>query len=654
MHRKNDEILPGNQRITGLLRWGGLGAALLYLSFTLLLGSNGVGLHYDEAILQHGAVHMLNSASEPTFIHNRGSWVLFAGRYWPLAIIPYCGAVKDYVLLLPFALFGPSAEVARAVNALLGAFGIFGIATLLRNEISAGVGAAVGFIIALHPAYLDQTLYDYGVIVVWMAIVGLISIGISYYKKRRSALAVFLIGLTMGVGVWNRVNFAWFLGSALIASGIVFRKRLLIPIRHVAALICGGFIGVFPMLLFQVLSDWVILGFIKGSQSQESFGPILIGRIRMLSEILISDGEQRGIWNGPPVPLWQVYFFPILLLFALITCFTLKRAKSESVIAWRRVSALTLIIFALIMLTSRLGVRDHHLVALVPVTAVVAVLAFQGLIEEWKGARVFAVAVSLVYVGSALFWNVAAARGLAETGGVNKWSDGIYAVSNYLTTNHKGREIQVLDWGLDNSLYVLSNAKIQSREVFWGATTERTGSGIRWTDLIGRGGVLLTSSDGNMSFPVATSGFLAALAVSGRQYRRIEFNQRGGAPYAYVIEILPLVEPGQPPPSMTSAQGTLSADPNPIKVCLPSRSGITMISWKATGTSEIEVRVGRPNGDLLVKSGPNGAWPTAEWVVDGTVFYLQDVSNGRPLTGENTIATLTVHLTSEGCTEPLQ
>jgi hypothetical protein len=305
------------------------------------------------------------------------------------------------------------------------------------------------------------------------------------------------------------------------------------------------------------------------------------------------------------------------------------------------------------MLSSRLNVLDHHLVMLVPITAVVVVLAFHGLIERWKRASIFALAISLVYVGSALFWNVAAERGLRETGGVNKWSDGIYAVTNYLTANHRGREIQILDWGLQNSLYVLSNSRIQSREVFWGATKERTGSGILWSDLIGRGGVFLTSSDVNMSFPVATSGFLAALAVSGRQYQRIEFNQRGGAPYAHIIEILPLAEPGQQPPSLTTANGTLTADPNPIKVCHPSRSGMTTISWRVTGTSEVEVRVGRPNGDLLAKSGPNGAWPTAEWVVEGTVFYLQDVSNGRPLTPENTIATLTVHVTSEGCTESL-
>jgi hypothetical protein len=198
-----------------------------------------------------------------------------------------------------------------------------------------------------------------------------------------------------------------------------------------------------------------------------------------------------------------------------------------------------LIIFALIMLSSRLSVLDHHLVALIPVAAVVAVLAFQGLIERWKKATVFALAISLVYVGSALFWNVTAARGLRETGGVNMWSGAIYAVNDYLVSNYKGREIVILDWGLQNNLYVLSNAQIQSSERFWGATEQRTGSGIPWGDLISKGGVYLTNSSGIRQFPEATRGFLAALAASGQSFNRIEFHQKQGGGYAELYDIPP-------------------------------------------------------------------------------------------------------------------
>src|SRR5437762_1125561 len=106
----------------------GIAAAGVYLLWAVILGLGSVGLQYDEALQHHGAVQMLNARGEPSFAHEPGSWVQFAGRYWPLMIVPYVGAVMDYLLLGPFAIFGPSTEVARAVNAFLAAFGIWGIA----------------------------------------------------------------------------------------------------------------------------------------------------------------------------------------------------------------------------------------------------------------------------------------------------------------------------------------------------------------------------------------------------------------------------------------------------------------------------------------------------------------------------------------------
>ena len=101
--------------------------------------------------------------------------------------------------------------------------------------------------------------------------------------------------------------------------------------------------------------------------------------------------------------------------------------------------------------------------------------------------------------------------------------------------------------------------------------------------------------------------------------------------------------------SKTNATGTLVANPNPIKVCDGSGSGTTTLTWTSSGTIDVEVRVGRPNGDLFARTGPDGKWTTAKWVVDGTKFYLQDVSGGKPLSLDNTISTVTVAVTSEGC-----
>jgi glycosyltransferase involved in cell wall biosynthesis len=90
--------------------------------------------------------------------------------------------------------------------------------------------------------------------------------------------------------------------------------------------------------------------------------------------------------------------------------------------------------------------------------------------------------------------------------------------------------------------------------------------------------------------------------------------------------------------------GTISANPNPIRVSDKSRVGITTLSWTSSKAETVEVRVGAPDGLLFSQTGPSGAALTGEWVRDGMVFYLQDVSHGLPLTAEHTLATVTVNV----------
>jgi hypothetical protein len=300
------------------------------------------------------------------------------------------------------------------------------------------------------------------------------------------------------------------------------------------------------------------------------------------------------------------------------------------------------------MFTSRLNIAEHHLVMLVPIAVVVVVLAFQELIHRWRGAGVAALSIGLIYLASALYCDVSAARGLRRTGGSNAWSDAIYSVNERLASDYAGREIKILDWGLCNNLYVLSNGKINASELFWGATGEVSGQGTRWSDIVARGGVYLTNSPGNLQFPAATEGFLRALAASGQQFNLIEFRQKWGGAYAQIIEIVPSPK-YQGILARSTAVGALIAQPNPIVVCDGSGAGKTTIRWTSAEGQKVEVRVGSPEGALFASGTGIGSWDTGKWVLDGTVFYLQDASADRPLAPESTLATTTVRLTDAGC-----
>jgi hypothetical protein len=109
----------------------------------------------------------------------------------------------------------------------------------------------------------------------------------------------------------------------------------------------------------------------------------------------------------------------------------------------------------------------------------------------------------------------------------------------------------------------------------------------------------------------------------------------------------PQTSPGAP--SNIAKNATITADPNPIKVCDGSGLGITKLTYSAKGPSQVEVRIASPNNGLLAHTGPVGTATSGKWVSNGTVFYLQDVSDGKPLTPENTLATVTVGVTTQGC-----
>jgi len=88
----------------------------------------------------------------------------------------------------------------------------------------------------------------------------------------------------------------------------------------------------------------------------------------------------------------------------------------------------------------------------------------------------------------------------------------------------------------------------------------------------------------------------------------------------------------------------LTANPNPIPVTGNASFGSTTISWSAPDAQVIEIHIGAPDGRLFTRMGSRGSAQTGDWVNDGATFYLQDVTGGKPLTLDYTLATLVVHL----------
>ncbi|MGA7412666.1 MAG: Ig-like domain-containing protein [Bryobacteraceae bacterium] len=95
---------------------------------------------------------------------------------------------------------------------------------------------------------------------------------------------------------------------------------------------------------------------------------------------------------------------------------------------------------------------------------------------------------------------------------------------------------------------------------------------------------------------------------------------------------------------LQSQANSLLATPNPVVPSSGTALGATTIQWNAPNTTSVEVHVSAPNGTLFAAGGSSGTATTGQWVSDGTTFYLQDTTGGKPLTAANTLGVVLVHV----------
>jgi len=160
----------------------------------------------------------------------------------------------------------------------------------------------------------------------------------------------------------------------------------------------------------------------------------------------------------------------------------------------------------------------------------------------------------------------------------------------------------------------------------------------------------LPDSSGLFKLQLAPSGiFTGRLIMNRKGYPfRARFDQNGSATVPVLRNSLPpaaLVFPTDSLETLTvkaPAMGLITAEPNPFR---PDSLGVgeTTITWMTYATSKVEVHVGAPDGLLFARTGPGRfSQSTGPWVRNGTLFYLQNVSDDLPLAPENTIATVTL------------
>jgi dolichyl-phosphate-mannose-protein mannosyltransferase len=494
------------------------------------------GLQFDEALLVEGAVQMRISPRELALPHDPDTWVCPFGRCFPLMTVRYVGSMKEYLCLPIYAVFSSRVVALRLLSILLGAIGIWGLAILIRQQAGNVAAAITAGILAINPAYLAMTAFDNDAVAMSMAAFGAFYLAVAGYLRNRSLTAGFLAGTAMGFTVWARANLVWALAALAGAAILVLGKRFRLPAAHVAAAIIGGIIGGLPFLVYQFISHGGTWEGLSMFSSNDTLSQRLYTRLVLFSETLLSDREHRAMWDGPSMPAWQPGLFTTVVAMAWSVCLIKSDVKRERV-AFRRIAALALLLLAVPLFFSRVQLSEHHLIGLLPLAAVVTVLAFVYLAARHRSAAVAGVILAVVYAGAAIFWQVSAVQGLRRTGGVGPWSDGINSLATLIQEKYPTSEVKILDWGLEYNLFVLTDGKLRTRGIFGGATEQLSGQHRPWPEEIREGGVFVLNARANRVFPVATEGFLRAVGELRPTVQRFMIKRRDGVPFAEVYSV---------------------------------------------------------------------------------------------------------------------
>jgi len=514
-------------------------AVLVYCLWAVALIMQKPGLHNDEAYEMSAAIHMLHSPQEVAFAHHPNSWVAIFGRSYPLMTLPYIGAVRQYLCLPLFAFFGPSTVGIRLLSMLLGALGILGMSTLISEHVGRTAGAATAWILAMNPPYIGMMAFDNVALSVWMAASGLLSLAVARYLRKPTPAAAFLVGAGMGFALWARANFLWLLAAVFVASLIVLRKRMLLPLSHWAAMAGGGIVGGLPLLVYEIQSKGGTLAVVDRLPAGPSLGLRLSTRLVMLSETFLMDNERRAMWDGPTMPDWQRWLFPAVIFASCLACLLVRRARSRAEIEWARIVSLSFLFLGAMLFLTSMGIAEHHLIVLLPFAVVMTVLASSMVWLRYRGTRMAIAAVAILYIGCTSYWNFSAIQGLRRTGGVGRWSDSLISLGKRLEKEYPSQELQIMDWGLMNNLYIVTNGRLNLQEVFWEATEQQSWMKRPWQEEIRSGGVFLVTGSTLRAFPAPIEGFLQALAETRPVTRRATVLQRNGLPYAQIIDIRP-------------------------------------------------------------------------------------------------------------------
>jgi hypothetical protein len=464
--------------------WWVLIPLLIYLSLSVP-NLRLPGMYYDEALQILPAMDFVGYPVNEDYRILRHAEIGIGDQQFPVMLTSYLGALEAAVFVPVFAILPATVEVARLTFITLGTGTILLAFLWGRQLFGVWGGLALALLLATDATYITFTRVDNGPVNTMMLIKLGACICFSVWWRQDRARWFWAGCFLLGLGVYNKADFLWFIGAAGITLLLFLRQPIVKRLWGQWRLLLVGFgwsiIGAAPFLAYIVLS-----GGGPFRSMLESFGSTAFGvdntdvlgnitaRISSFWDVLSGYGALQTYFTpfaGEPVPysrLWSLQPTLMVGTVALLPLLTIIR-RHDPLIRVAAGAGLMMVLIILFSAFTPTNLMVHHLIMVYPFQQVLLVAVGMAFVRGLARHVVIpGRTLALTTAGVVMLANAAIMmdvhRLLRETGGTGMWSASIYDLNEYLLAQDK--PVACMDWGLCHSLQMLSGGQLQTRDVW--------------------------------------------------------------------------------------------------------------------------------------------------------------------------------------------
>ncbi len=449
------------------------------------------GLYYDEVIQATAASEFLREGGRPLQIPGaRNTWLF--GGWFPVMTQAYMGALKSQALIPAFAAFGATRETLRLTTLLWSLAGLLLAMLWARAVLGLPVALLAGALVALDPSFVWVSRHDWGSFALGFLCRGggLALVTSGWLRPSRARLAAG--GLLLGLGLYNKIDFAVFLAAAGLALLIAAprtvgsalgrcRDRLLCVAAGLAAGAAPLFVALGGALsATRALLSGPSAGVSGWSEKLHTLAVTLDGSY--FQRLMLAGGsfERLPQADATGSPFLAVFLLSVLALGARL----LRAERAGRPLRAETFVLVTAVVTALGLLLTPRAARVHHALNLYPFPQLVVASVAVALWKAREGslrlaARGLAVAGVAAALAGSLVVNARTLDTIRASGGRGRWSGAVEALAAELG-GAPGAAAVSLDWGFHAQLR-FAKPELELEEPIWALRRQRLGAGPIWS-----------------------------------------------------------------------------------------------------------------------------------------------------------------------------